>query len=175
MVDGLRPGPVDRSRDGCEQYENKSDKIAFLQKYIDLVNITLGSPLNVRANKIVAGTEVEYMNPFLQAISAIITDGMDWEAALVNSQKRTVMAPGSSETQPRTARPSSARGPRQQAPQKQPPQRAKTDKNIGGDVQDQIMTTAGADSGKPIVSQAPASQRSPGVYGLASRPSTAQD
>jgi len=58
--------------------QNKEQKIAFLQKIIDVIIMASGESLKVRPSKVVAGHEAERTNEFLQALSMLITKKVSW-------------------------------------------------------------------------------------------------
>ena len=55
-------------------HQNKDQKIAFLQKIVDVVVMASGESLKVRPSKVVAGHEAEKTNEFLQVLSKVITN-----------------------------------------------------------------------------------------------------
>lgn len=61
---------------------NKDQKIAFLQKIIDVIVMASGESLKVRPSKVVAGHEAERTNEFLQVLSKVITNKVDCSNAV---------------------------------------------------------------------------------------------
>ncbi|XP_067686727.1 TRAF3-interacting protein 1-like isoform X2 [Haliotis asinina] len=60
-----------------ENVKEKDNKVAFLQKAIDMVCLVTGKSLSVRPQKIVAGHEPEKTNEFLQALAEAINMKVD--------------------------------------------------------------------------------------------------
>lgn len=60
----------------------KEDKISFLQKVIDVVNVVSGHRLSVRPSKIVAGHEPEKTNELLQTIARCIRKNLSSDEAV---------------------------------------------------------------------------------------------
>lgn len=54
--------------------QNKDQKVAFLQKIVDVIIMTSEETVKVRPSKIVAGHEAERTNEFLQALSSVVAN-----------------------------------------------------------------------------------------------------
>lgn len=61
---------------------NKEQKVAFLQKVIDVVIMASGESLKVRPSKVVSGHEAERTNELLQTLSLLITNKVDCSDAV---------------------------------------------------------------------------------------------
>lgn len=57
--------------------QNKEQKIAFLQKIVDVIIMTSEETVKVRPSKIVAGHEADRTNEFLQALSSVVINKVD--------------------------------------------------------------------------------------------------
>ncbi|XP_041371645.1 TRAF3-interacting protein 1-like isoform X4 [Gigantopelta aegis] len=69
---GFMKGLFSEKELNSENIKDRDSKIAFLQKGIDFVSMVTGKSLAVRPQKIVAGSEPEKTNEFLQALAEAI-------------------------------------------------------------------------------------------------------
>jgi hypothetical protein len=79
MADGLFSG----QELDAESFEGKPAKIAYLQKAVDFTNACTGNTVDVSCKNIIAGTEAEKTNEFLQAWALLAVDGAPRGAAAV--------------------------------------------------------------------------------------------
>ncbi|XP_046397009.1 TRAF3-interacting protein 1 isoform X2 [Ischnura elegans] len=96
FLDGLFSDEEMNSENVCD----KESKMAFLQKVIDVVNISCGVSLSVRPAKIVAGYEPEKTNELLQIIGRAIEKKVDSSAAV-----QRVLAKAKGSDQPKGKKP----------------------------------------------------------------------
>ncbi|CAL1533157.1 unnamed protein product [Lymnaea stagnalis] len=74
---GFMQGLFTESEMNSENVKEKNDKIAFLQKAIDIVVAVTGKPVSAKPIKIVAGHEPERTNEFLQALADAINKNVN--------------------------------------------------------------------------------------------------
>ncbi|XP_067929476.1 TRAF3-interacting protein 1-like isoform X2 [Watersipora subatra] len=69
---GFMKGLFTEKESSSESITTKEEKVAFLQKAIDITVLVTGAKLSVRPSKVVAGLEAEKTNEFLQTLAVAI-------------------------------------------------------------------------------------------------------
>eukprot|EP00638_Chattonella_subsalsa_P013319 CAMPEP_0117792410 /NCGR_PEP_ID=MMETSP0948-20121206/9421_1 /TAXON_ID=44440 /ORGANISM="Chattonella subsalsa, Strain CCMP2191" /LENGTH=677 /DNA_ID=CAMNT_0005622619 /DNA_START=115 /DNA_END=2148 /DNA_ORIENTATION=+ len=82
---GFLEGLFEGDELNAKAMKDKSAKISYLEKAIAAVNFAMGSTVDVRANKVVAGMEPENTNMFLAALGECAKDkSKDWAGAVAS-------------------------------------------------------------------------------------------
>ena len=79
---GFADGLYDENEQNSSKIKDKESKLAYLAKIASVVELTLGTTLDMRPAKVVAGMEPEKTNQFLQALAQAATSGGDHAAAV---------------------------------------------------------------------------------------------
>ena len=79
---GFAEGLYDENESQSSKIKDKESKLAYLNKIMSVVELTLGITLEMRPAKVVAGMEPEKTNQFLQALAQAATSGNDHAAAV---------------------------------------------------------------------------------------------
>ena len=79
---GFADGLYDENEQNSSKIKDKESKLAYLAKIASVVELTLGTTLDMRPAKVVAGMEPEKTNGFLQALAQAATSGGDHAAAV---------------------------------------------------------------------------------------------
>ena len=79
---GFADGLYDENEQQSSKIKDKESKLAYLAKIVSVVELTLGTTLDMRPAKVVAGMEPEKTNQFLQALAQAATSGGDHAAAV---------------------------------------------------------------------------------------------
>ena len=74
-VTGFGKGLLTQEETAAEFYDSRERKIAYLQKFVDLVKMMGKEDLKVNPGKIVAGLEPEYTNSMLQSLYKLAFSG----------------------------------------------------------------------------------------------------
>ena len=80
--------------------KDKDSKLNYLSKIITCVELTLGTPISIRAGKVVAGLEPENTNAFLQLLAQAATSGADSSAAVQQTLAKYAEPEGGAEAPP---------------------------------------------------------------------------
>jgi TRAF3-interacting protein 1 len=79
---GFADGLYDENEMNSGKIKDKDSKLAYLAKIISVVELTNGTPIDIRPGKVVAGMEPEKTSGFLQALAQAATSGADHSAAV---------------------------------------------------------------------------------------------